>query len=103
MKIKQKLAYVGLEDRVFMNIFIHYFVIYLTLTNIGYYIFWIHGGIISGLSIETFKNTYKLEEFSLIGGVLWGDPSDDISYFKHSQRGAVYLYGKNTKWRRRKV
>lgn len=55
--------------------------------------FCVHGGISPGLSIAALQNADRVAEYSEIGYVLWGDPSDDIDTFSRSQRGAGYLYG----------
>ena len=55
--------------------------------------FCVHGGISPGLSVEALQNTDRMAEYSEMGSVLWGDPSDDIDAFSRSQRGAGYLYG----------
>lgn len=55
--------------------------------------FCIHGGIIPELRLEDINNSDRIEEFSTIGNVLWGDPCNDIQMFKQSQRGAGFLFG----------
>lgn len=55
--------------------------------------FCVHGGISPDLSCEWLEALDRVEEYAEISCILWGDPCDDIDYFKPSQRGAGFLYG----------
>ena len=55
--------------------------------------FCVHGGIKPDLSLDWIKNNDRLQEFSELSSLFWGDPTDDIEYFTESSRGAGYLYG----------
>lgn len=56
--------------------------------------FCVHGGISPDLSCEWLESLDRVEEYAEISCILWGDPCDDIDYFKPSQRGAGFLYGR---------
>lgn len=56
--------------------------------------FCVHGGISPNLTLEWIGRQDRVQEYSQISCILWGDPTDEIDTFETSQRGAGYLYGK---------
>ncbi|ELA42801.1 uncharacterized protein VICG_00116 [Vittaforma corneae ATCC 50505] len=56
--------------------------------------FCVHGGISPSLTLEWIDGQDRVQEYSQVSCILWGDPADDIDTFETSQRGAGYLYGK---------
>lgn len=55
--------------------------------------FCIHGGPTPGLSLRKIAESDRTEEFSSLGPIMWGDPSEEIEWFQESQRGAGFLFG----------
>lgn len=55
--------------------------------------FCVHGGIQPDLTLDWIKNSDRIQEFSELSSLFWGDPSNDVEYFTESSRGAGYLYG----------
>lgn len=55
--------------------------------------FCVHGGIAPDLTLEWISMQDRVQEYSQISCILWGDPVDTIDMFEISQRGAGYLYG----------
>lgn len=53
----------------------------------------LHGGIVPELTLERLNSIDRMVEYPELGSVLWSDPSEDISNFSASQRGAGYLFG----------
>lgn len=56
--------------------------------------FLVHGGIKPDLKLEWIVNSDRVQEFSELSSLFWGDPTDEIDGFTESQRGAGYLYGR---------
>lgn len=64
----------------------------ITIVNQKY--FCVHGGISPDLTLEWLKSQDRVQEYSEISTILWGDPVDSIEMFEESQRGAGFLYGR---------
>lgn len=64
----------------------------VTIVNQRY--FCVHGGISPDLTLNWLKSQDRVQEYSEISTILWGDPVDNIEMFEESQRGAGFLYGR---------